>query len=229
MTLEQLNRKIISCKKCKRLVAWRNRTAKEKTRRFSDWKYWGKPLTGFGDKKARLLIIGLAPATHGGNRTGRMFTGDRSGDLLIRTLYKAGLANQPFSIHRDDGLVLRNCFITAICKCAPPENKPLKEEIINCIPYLTNEIRHLKNTKVIIVLGRVAFNVTIKCLRELGELEQENKFVFQHGAYYKINEKKSLICSYHPSQQNTFTGRLTEKMFYDIFKLANKLLKKNEA
>ncbi len=226
-SLKELNKFIIDCHKCPRLVRWREKIAYEKVARFKNWNYWGKPVPGFGDENAELLIIGLAPAAHGGNRTGRMFTGDRSGDWLYRALYKSGFANQPVSISRDDGLKLNNCYITAIVRCAPPENKPTSKEILNCNIYLKNEIELLKNIKLIIVLGGLAFETTIKTLSELGFIKTDGNLKFTHGniiTFSKDERNLKLICSYHPSQRNTFTGKLTEKMFDEIFLKAKIIL-----
>jgi uracil-DNA glycosylase len=224
--LQQLQHRIISCTKCSRLVAWREKTACEKVKRFSDCEYWGKPLPSFGDAKAQLLLVGLAPAAHGGNRTGRMFTGDRSGDWLFRALYKSGFANQAESTSRDDGLKLNNCFITAACRCAPPQNKLLPKELLHCRPYLLEELRLLKNLHVIIGLGKIGFDVVLQSFDQLGWLETKHKPKFGHGMEYNIGNNIILIGSYHPSQQNTFTGTLTEAMFDKIFKRARFILNK---
>lgn len=232
-SLEELNNKIISCHKCLRLAKWREKIAKEKISRFKNWDYWGKPVPSFGDKEAEILIVGLAPAAHGGNRTGRMFTGDRSGEWLYRTLFKFGFANQPESISRDDGLKLNNCYITAIVRCAPPENKPTKKEIENCNIYLKNEIQLLKNVKVIITLGQLAFSTVVKTLYDFGFEKVNGDKSFRHGNELTFVNKKSnkainLICSYHPSQRNTFTGKLNQRMFDKIFARAQNLLLDNE-
>lgn len=226
-SLNELNKFLIDCRKCPRLVRWREKIAREKIARFKKWNYWGKPVPGFGSEKAELLIVGLAPAAHGGNRTGRMFTGDRSGDWLYRALYKSGFSNQPVSISKDDGLKLNNCYITAIVRCAPPENKPTSKEILNCNIYLKNEIALLKNIKVIITLGGLAFKTTIKTLNELGFKKIDGNIKFSHGnviTFSKDRKNLKLICSYHPSQRNTFTGKLTEEMFDEIFSKAIKFL-----
>ncbi len=227
-SLSELNEVLIDCRKCPRLVKWREKIAKEKIARFKNWEYWGRPVPGFGDRKAGLLIIGLAPAAHGGNRTGRMFTGDRSGDWLYRALYKFGFANQPISISKDDGLELNDCYITAIVRCAPPENKPTTREIQNCNFYLETEIKLLKNVKVIITLGQLAFSTTIKTLNKVGFAKLNGNLKFHHRNEIifsnQNNEQITLICSYHPSQRNTFTGKLTEDMFDQIFMRAKELL-----
>ncbi len=222
--LHRLNKEIISCRKCPRLVVWREEVARVKVARFRDSDYWGKPVTGFGDPEARVLIVGLAPAAHGANRTGRMFTGDRSGEWLYGTLHKFGYANQPTSSSKDDGLRLKNCYITAVVRCAPPDNKPSKVELQNCRPYLLNELTIFKNLRVVVALGKIAFDMTVNSLEELGVKSFERRPKFGHGAQFRIDEKMTLIASYHPSQQNTFTGKLTRKMFEDIFRTVTKLL-----
>lgn len=222
--LSSLNKKIITCRVCPRLVAWRENVAVTKTKRFAHWNYWGKPVPGFGDPTAQLLLVGLAPAAHGGNRTGRMFTGDESGNWLYRALHKAGFANQPESISRDDGLKLTNCYITATCRCAPPKNKLLPQEIKNCRPFILQEFTLLKNLHVIIGLGKIGFDTAFDCARELGLTELTSRPKFSHGAIVNLNPSLTLIGSYHPSQQNTFTGTLTEPMFDEVFRKAKKIL-----
>ncbi len=194
--------------------------AREKTRRFEGWEYWGKPNPSFGDPKAQILLIGLAPAAHGGNRTGRMFTGDRSGDWLYGTLYKFGLANQPTSVSRDDGLELHNCYMSATCRCAPPQNNLLPSEILRCRPFLIRELRQLRRVRVVIGLGKVGFDSAVRCFEELGWSEFPRKPKFGHGAEYRLNDRVTLLGSFHPSQQNTFTGKLTHPMFDSVFKRA---------
>ncbi|MDZ7344583.1 MAG: uracil-DNA glycosylase [candidate division KSB1 bacterium] len=225
--LTTLQKQIIACRQCPRLVAWREQIAREKTKRFANEEYWGKPIPSFGDPNARLLIVGLAPAAHGGNRTGRMFTGDRSGDWLFRALYKAGFANQPNSVHRHDGLKLTDCYITATLRCAPPQNKPTPEEIANCRPYLLKEIALLKNVRVILGLGKVGFDNAFSAFSELHVLNFSPRPKFAHGAEYTLNANLTLIGTFHPSQQNTFTGKLTEAMFDRIFRRVKRLLSKN--
>jgi uracil-DNA glycosylase family 4 len=223
-SIKTLNKEIISCKKCPRLVKWRKRIAEEKVARFSQWNYWGKPVTGFGDLNARLIIIGLAPAAHGANRTGRMFTGDRSGEWLYRTLHKYGFASQPISYSKDDSLQLSDCYITAVVRCAPPENKPTTNEIRNCNPFLIRELKLLSNSRVIVTLGRVAFDSTIRIIRKLN-LTNKTKFpIFRHGLVIRVNDQMTIIASYHPSQQNTFTGKLTTSMFDSIFAHAAQII-----
>jgi uracil-DNA glycosylase family 4 len=223
-TLISLNKKIITCSKCPRLVEWREEIAKTKTKRFKEWEYWGKPVPGFGDPKAQVLLVGLAPAAHGANRTGRMFTGDESGNWLYRALHRAGFANQKSSTNSDDGLKLKNCYITATCRCAPPQNKPLPEEVRNCRPYILEEFRLLKNLRVIIGLGKIGFDAAFDCLKELKWTDLRTRPKFSHGICVTITPKLKLIGSYHPSQQNTFTGTLTEPMFDMIFRKTNTFL-----
>jgi uracil-DNA glycosylase family 4 len=222
--LEHLQDKIVRCRLCPRLVRWREKVAREKTARFKDWQYWGKPNPSFGDPKARLLLVGLAPAAHGGNRTGRMFTGDRSGDWLYRTLHKFGFANQPTSISRDDGLRLTDCYITATCRCAPPANKLLPREILNCRPYLLREIELLTKVKVAVGLGKVGFDNTFDAFRTLGLTSLKTRPKFAHGAMCELNDRVTLLGSFHPSQQNTFTGKLTQAMFDAVFRKARGLI-----
>ncbi len=223
--LTNLQKQIVTCTQCPRLVAWRERVTRERTKRFADEEYWGKPLPSFGDPNARLLIVGLAPAAHGGNRTGRMFTGDRSGDWLFRALHKAGFANQPTSVHRDDGLQLTDCYITATLRCAPPQNKPTPEEILNCRPYLLREIELLKNVRVILGLGKIGFDNALSAFTEAYDLDLSPRPKFGHGIEYKINSKLILLGTFHPSQQNTFTGKLTEAMFDRVLRRARQLLR----
>lgn len=223
--IEALQSKVVRCRKCPRLVEWREKVAHKKTKRFEHEEYWGRPIPGFGDPAARLLLIGLAPAAHGGNRTGRMFTGDRSGDWLFRALHKFGFASQPTSVSRTDGLKLEDCYISATCRCAPPKNKLLPSEIRNCRPFLLTELKLLKNVRVIIGLGKVGFDSAVSSVTTLGKASFVKKPTFKHGVKFHVNEKLTLLGSYHPSQQNTFTGRLTESMFDGIFKAARELVK----
>jgi len=215
---DSLNQEIIACRKCPRLVQWRKEVARTKRKAYQDWEYWGKPVPGFGDPKARVLVVGLAPGAHGSNRTGRQFTGDGSGNFLYPALYRAGFASQPDSTNRDDGLTLHDLFITASGRCAAPGNKPTNEELDNCQPYLEHEIELLK-PKVIVVLGRIAFEriLRIYSLRN-------SKWKFAHGVLYQLTDGTWLLCSYHPSQQNTLTGKLTVKMFDEIWKKAKELI-----
>lgn len=220
-----LKHEVINCCQCPRLVAWREEIAQTKTKRFSDQIYWGRPVAGFGDSNARLLIIGLAPAGHGSNRTGRMFTGDRSGDWLYRALHKAGFANQPTSVHSRDGLKLTDCYITACVRCAPPQNKPMPKEFRNCRNFLINDIQLLKNVEIVIGLGKLAFDHGVKALVEVYNLKLKNKPKFSHATVVKLSSKITLIGSYHPSQQNTFTRKLTEPMFDKIFQKTKTIIK----
>src|SRR5579864_2150283 len=211
--LSSLENEIISCTLCSRLVEYRRRVAEQKRRAYLDWEYWGKPVPPFGDPDAKLLVIGLAPAAHGGNRTGRMFTGDRSGDFLYRALYQAGFASQPESVSRDDGMQLRDAFISAAVRCAPPDNKPRPDEIRNCRPYLESELALLKNLRVVVALGRLAFDVYLAILRDRGVIRGRAAFPFAHNAVHQSGDGQPLlVSSYHPSQQNTSTGKLTDRM-----------------
>ena len=222
--LDGLNREIINCRKCPRLVRWREACAKKPPRRFVGHNYWAKPLTGFGDPNARVLIVGLAPAAHGGNRTGRMFTGDRSGDWLYGALHAAGFANQANSDHRDDGLKLIDCYVTAAVRCAPPANKPNLVEFKRCRPYLIEELKLFKNIRAVIVLGRIAFDSFLKAYEESGGTIPKPRPRFGHAVSAQLPDGPQLICSYHPSQQNTFTGKLTQPMFRRIFEQARATL-----
>jgi uracil-DNA glycosylase family 4 len=224
--LEKLQNIVIRCRKCPRLVTYLKEVSDHKPRRYRDWDYWSKPLPSFGDSEARVLIIGLAPAAQGGNRTGRMFTGDRSGEWLFHALYRFGFANQPNSSKRNDDFKLNDCYITATIRCAPPQNKPLPEEILNCRPYLLKEFTLLRNIKVIVPLGQIAFTQTLKSLRSIGF--DIPSLSFGHGKLYLLSLRTqhselktiTLITTYHPSQQNTQTGKLTKPMFHRIFKMA---------
>jgi uracil-DNA glycosylase family 4 len=220
---------IVECRRCVRLVAYRESVARNKVRRFRDWDYWGLPVPSLGKSNARLLIIGLAPAAHGGNRTGRIFTGDRSGDWLFRALHKFGFANQPHSADRNDGLRLLDTYITAAIHCAPPDNKPLPEEMHNCRPYLLEELEHLGRVRVVVALGRVAFMTYFGARKQLGRRNPHPLPDFGHGATARLEEGVSVIASYHPSQQNTQTGKLTEPMFDDVFRKAREILKSGAA
>jgi uracil-DNA glycosylase len=210
---QSLHREIISCEACPRLVEHRERVSKEKRAAFREETYWGKPLIGFGDREAELLIIGLAPAAHGGNRTGRVFTGDSSGNFLMAGLHAYDFANQPTSVSSEDGLRLHNAFVLAIVRCAPPDNKPEPEEIRNCRSFLIREAKLLTGVKAVFVLGKVAMDGYLKAFHENERLSP--KPVFKHGAEYQIDGKR-LFISYHPSRQNTQTGRLTPRMFADV-------------
>lgn len=213
--LELLTREIVACERCPRLREYCREIARVKRRAFLDWTYWGKPVPAFGDPQARLLILGLAPAAHGANRTGRMFTGDRSGDFLYRALYETGFASQPTSVSSDDGLSLKDVYITASARCAPPDNKPLPEELANCRPYFERELDLLRKVQVVVVLGKIAFDTYLKVLAERGVIQTRSRYLFGHGSIHEL--QPLLIGSYHPSQQNTSTGRLTASMLRDIF------------
>jgi uracil-DNA glycosylase family 4 len=226
--LEQLNEEIIHCRKCPRLVEYREKIAREKRRSFRDWEYWGKPVPGFGDPQAKLLILGLAPAAHGGNRTGRVFTGDRSGDFLYEALYSAGFANQPSSTKRDDGLKLKDAYIAAVVRCAPPANKPLPSELANCRPYFERELQVIR-PRAVLALGGIAMRAYLGVLKERGEIKSLAAFPFRHGASYRLpGELPRLFASYHPSQQNTFTGKLTKVMLVRVLRHIRSFLRSGE-
>jgi uracil-DNA glycosylase family 4 len=219
--LEILQRKIVTCEQCPRLTAYRAEVGRVKRRAYRDWDYWAKPVPGFGDAQARLLLIGLAPGAHGANRTGRMFTGDSSGDFLYKVLYATGFASQPTSVSRDDGLKLMDAYISAAVRCAPPDNKPTVEEIRTCRPYLERELELLKSVQVVVALGRLAFDVYLGILGV-----RRSTFAFAHNAEHRTGENYPLlISSYHPSQQNTSTGKLTEPMFRAVFESARQHLR----
>lgn len=221
--LLQLQAVTARCDLCPRLREHCAHVAAAKRRAFRDWEYWGKPVPSFGDPAARVLIVGLAPAAHGANRTGRMFTGDRSGDWLYRALYQTGFASQPTSVSRDDGLTLRGAYITAAARCAPPGNKPTLEELANCRPYFERELDLLTNVRVVVALGRIAFDQYLEVLKKRGIITSRARFRFGHNQRFTTAPGAPLlISSYHPSQQNTSTGKLTEKMLLDVFRQARK-------
>jgi len=212
--LRKLQKRVVSCRKCPRLIRHISAVAKQKALRYRNWEYWGRPLPSFGDPCAQLLIIGLAPAAHGGNRTGRMFTGDASGDWLIKALHETGFANQPQSISLNDGLRLRSAYITAIVRCAPPKNKPTRQEISNCSEYLVEELRLLKDIRVVLTLGRIAFDNYLRHAK----IERSRRPTFKHGALHRLaRDAPLLVTSYHPSRQNTQTGRLKWNMWLKVF------------
>jgi uracil-DNA glycosylase family 4 len=222
----RLEAEIVQCRKCPRLVKYREEVARTKRRAFRDWTYWGRPVAAFGDPQAELMIVGLAPAAHGANRTGRMFTGDRSGDFLYEQLYRAGFANQPQSKRADDGLQLKGALVSAAVRCAPPDNKPLPEEIRNCLPYLERELA-LVRPRAILALGGIALNAYLDLLKQKGLISSRAPYPFSHGASFALpGGLPHLFAAYHPSQQNTQTGRLTPPMFARVLRDIRKFLKK---
>ena len=221
--LTLLNAEIVRCTKCPRLVVYREKIGHEKRRAYLDHDYWAKPVPGFGDPHARVLILGLAPGAHGSNRTGRPFTGDASGKFMYPILYKVGFASQPNAEHRDDGLKLMDCYITAALRCAPPDNKPLPSELANCAPFLDRELALLKKLKVVVALGRIGFDAYLAHLKRIGVLQGRAGYNFGHGAHYAMSHGITLLASYHPSNQNTATGKLTAPMFESVFREARKL------
>jgi uracil-DNA glycosylase len=220
--LDALEAEVTACRRCPRLVAWREQVAREKRASFADWDYWGRPLPGFGDPGARILVFGLAPAAHGGNRTGRIFTGDRSGDWLFAAMHRAGLANQPTSVSRDDGLRLRDAWVAAAVRCAPPANRPTPRERDNCLPWTERELTLLPRVRVIVCLGAFAWDAALRVRAALGDPAPRPKPRFGHGAEAP-GERWTLLGSFHPSQQNTFTGRLTEAMLDAVFARSREL------
>ena len=219
----KLNEKLIKCKKCKRLVSFRTKIAKEKRRQYYNETYWGKPVPGYGDINAHLLIIGLAPAAHGGNRTGRVFTGDRSADFLFKCLYQAKLANQPTSNYRNDGLKLHNLYLTTALKCVPPGDKPTPLELKTCFRYFKSEINLLSKVNIIVALGKIAFDACLNFYKENYPIKNKD-FIFSHGAKYELPDKKILIGSYHPSPRNVNTGRIDIRKMVKLLKEVKKLL-----
>ena len=212
---EKLENLIVNCKKCPRLVSFRKKIAKEKRKQYINEKYWGKPITGFGDPKARILFVGLAPAAHGGNRTGRVFTGDRSSDFLYKCLYKANLSNQPNSDHRNDGLKLKDIFITTALKCVPPGDKPTKKELNTCFKFFNNEIEYLKNLKIVVALGKIAFDACIEFYKKHYKIDSNVKF--GHSKFFKLPNNILLVGSYHPSPRNVNTGRINVNKMTNLF------------
>ena len=223
MSLTTIRRQIVSCQRCPRLRAYCTRVAHQKRAAFRDEDYWGKPVPGFGDRRAQVLVLGLAPAAHGANRTGRVFTGDQSSDFLMRAMHDAGFANIPTSQHAKDGLKLKDAYISALCRCAPPENKPTPREIRNCQPHLEAELVTLTRVRAIVTLGKVAFDAYWRLMADRG-VTPRRRPAFAHGAVLKHDGVPTLIVSYHPSQRNTNTGRLTPAMLADVFKNARQLI-----
>jgi uracil-DNA glycosylase family 4 len=222
--LRVIQDEVTACRQCPRLVEWRERVGVEKRRAFREWDYWARPVPGFGDPAARLLVLGLAPAAHGANRTGRMFTGDRSGDFLYAAMHRAGFANQPTSRDRADGLALAGAWVSSAVRCAPPENKPTPDERDACLPFLLREIRALPELRAIVCLGGFGWDAALRALRGLGHPVPAPAPRFGHGAEVRIEGGPTLIGSYHPSQQNTFTGRLTPAMLDDVFAAARRIV-----
>jgi len=218
--LTVLNHEIVACTRCPRLVVYREQVAREKRRAYRDHEYWGKPVPGFGDLQARVLIMGLAPGAHGSNRTGRPFTGDASGNFMYPVLYETGFASQPTATERNDGMKLTDLYITAAVRCAPPDNKPLPQELANCSAFLDRELAGLTEVKVVVALGKIGFDAYLDYLKRKGVLQGKKEHVFKHGAAYRMPDGRMLLVSYHPSNQNTQTGKLTREMFVEIFKRA---------
>jgi len=218
-----LNREIVNCTRCPRLVAYREQIGREKRRAYRDHDYWARPVPGFGDPHARVLILGLAPGAHGSNRTGRPFTGDASGKFMYPILHKVGFASQPNAESRDDGLRLIDCYITAAVRCAPPDNKPLLSELQNCAEYLDRELAILKNVKVVVALGKIGFDAYLAYLKRTGVVQRTSPFKFAHAASYETPNGVTLLASYHPSNQNTATGKLTAGMFEQVFRTARQI------
>jgi uracil-DNA glycosylase len=221
--LTVLNREVVACTRCPRLVAYRQEVARVKRRAYLGWEYWGKPVPGFGDPHARVLIMGLAPGAHGSNRTGRPFTGDASGNFMYPVLHETGFANQATATDRNDGLKLRNLYITAAVRCAPPDNQPLPEELAECSHFLDREVAGLKDVKVVVALGRIGFEAYLNYLKRRGLLTSKKAYGFKHGASYRMPDGNVLLASYHPSNQNTQTGKLTRNMFVEIFQEAARI------
>ena len=221
---KDLNNKIILCKRCPRLVKFRKKIATEKRKQYKNDKYWGKPITGFGDFRAKILMIGLAPAAHGGNRTGRVFTGDKSADFLFRCLYQAKLSNQPSSIHKNDGLVLYKTYLTTALKCVPPEDKPTAVELKTCFSFFKNEINLLPNVITILALGKIAFDACVNFYSENYKIQKKD-YIFSHGEKYKLPDNKILMASYHPSPRNVNTGRINDKKMIKLLEKVKKITK----
>ena len=222
-SLDELNAQIVACERCPRLRAYCTQIAAVRRRAYADWEYWGRPVPSFGDAKARVLILGLAPGAHGSNRTGRPFTGDGSGDFLYPVLHETGFASQARAVSRDDKMKLKSLWITSVARCAPPGNKPAPEELRNCAPWLDEEMRLLRNLQVVVCLGRIAFDGLLAWAQRTQVLESRSGYVFGHGAEYTLPNGLAVITSYHPSLQNTNTGKLTKPMFLAVFKRARQL------
>ncbi len=220
MTLNKLNKSIIQCRKCDRLVKFREKIAKEKRRQYFNEDYWGRPITGYGDTNAQLLMVGLAPAAHGGNRTGRVFTGDKSADFLFMCLYEAGFCNQPLSVNKNDGLVLNNLYLTTALKCVPPEDKPTSNELKTCSNYFSKEINSLKNITTILALGKIGYDACINYYKQHYDIKNKD-YIFSHGGKKKLPDKKILIGSYHPSPRNVNTGRINKYKMVSLLKRVN--------
>jgi len=225
MTLIKLNNSIIKCKQCERLVKFREKIAKEKRKQYLDQIYWGKPITGYGDHQAKLLMIGLAPAAHGGNRTGRVFTGDKSADFLFKCLHKAGFSNQPISIDINDGLKLNNLYLTTALKCVPPEDKPTSDELKTCFNFFKKEIQFLPKTNTIVTLGKIAFDACLNFYKQDYDIKRKD-FVFKHAAEYLLPDNKILIGSYHPSPRNVNTGRIDVKKMVTLLKKVKQIIER---
>ena len=223
LTLAVLNNEVVNCAKCLRLVEYRQQVGREKRRAYIEWDYWARPVPGFGDPRARVLVLGLAPGAHGSNRTGRPFTGDASGKFMYPILHKVGFASQPTAEHRNDGLRLIDCYITAAVRCAPPDNKPLPSELANCAPFLDRELAILSHVKVVVALGKIGFDAYLNCLKRNGILGSKAGYIFGHEARYVMPSGVVLLASYHPSNQNTSTKKLTAKMFEDVFRRAREI------
>ena len=223
MTLSKLNKSIIQCRKCDRLVNFREKIANEKRRQYFDQDYWGKPITGYGDPDAKLLMVGLAPAAHGGNRTGRVFTGDKSADFLFKCLYKSGFSNQPLSINKNDGLKLNNLYLTTALKCVPPEDKPTSKELKTCFNYFSKEISSLKNITIILALGKIGYDACINYYKQHYEIKNKD-YIFGHGSKNKLPDNKLIMGSYHPSPRNVNTGRINQYKMVNLLKRVKKEL-----
>jgi len=221
--LTVLNREVEACTLCPRLVTYRQEVARVKRRAYLSWEYWGKPVPGFGDPHARVLVMGLAPGAHGSNRTGRPFTGDASGNFMYPVLHETGFASQPIATDRTDGMKLTDLYITAAVRCAPPDNKPLPQELTACSSFLDRELAGLKNVKVVVALGKIGFDAYLNHLKRRGVLASKKDYIFRHAASYELPDGKLLLASYHPSNQNTQTGKLTRKMFVEIFQEAARI------